>query len=398
MWVIMDTMSYNFEGMNNVLKMPKQKILAFFDEFIAYAQSLQKIIKDYNIVNNSNFNIFSSISDIYHRENFHSDIIKLILDPTTEKIGNSKNIELFVKLLKKIKPKLKIMVGKNISIEREKGRIDILLYDDKNNAIIIENKINFAEDQDDQLGRYYSTTIKKGLTVNAIVYLTLIPEKILDIEYSIKNKKLRDKIKDLIIPISVINKNKGINFSDDFIEKCLTNSENIVSRVYYSEYNELIKHLGGTAMTMDLDRDAIKDIYTDREKLTKFNLFGSLWDKRWDVIKGIIKEQLEENDFQIHPDDKNTMYCKIDDIVSLGYHLKDLSFGFVYTPGTKKFSKIHDRLKSIVENKKLKNIFNKSSADSNDGWAWKDIDIDKIGNFENIIINFNMLRELYKEE
>ena len=398
MWVIMDTMSYNFEGMNNVLKMPKQKIWAFFDEFIAYAQSLQKIIKDYNIVNNSNFNIFSSISDIYYRENFHSDIIKLILDPTTEKIGNSKNIELFVKLLKKIKPTLKIMIGKNISIEREKGRIDILLYDDKNNAIIIENKINFAEDQDDQLGRYYSTTIKKGLTVNAIVYLTLIPEKILDIEYSIKNKELRDKIKDLIIPISVINKSKGIKFSDDFIEKCLTNSENIVSRVYYSEYNELIKHLGGTAMTMDLDRDAIKDIYTDREKLTKFNLFGSLWDKRWDVIKGIIKEQLEENDFQIHPDDKNTMYCKIDDIVSLGYHLKDLSFGFVYTPGTKKFSKIHDRLKSIVENKKLKNIFNKSSADSNDGWAWKDIDIDKIGNFENIIINFNMLRELYKEE
>jgi len=38
---------------------------------------------------------------------------------------------LFIELLRKIKPKLSLEVGNNISTEREKGRIDILIYDEK---------------------------------------------------------------------------------------------------------------------------------------------------------------------------------------------------------------------------------------------------------------------------
>jgi uncharacterized protein YrzB (UPF0473 family) len=393
---IIDDMNYEFEQINDIINASKGKILELFEQFDTYIQSSQKLIKDYNIANNSNFNIFSSISDIYYRENFHSDIIKLILDPLTEKIGNEKNIQLFIKMLKKKNPALKILIGKNYIVEREKGRIDVLLYDENNNAILVENKINFAGDQDDQLGRYYLKITNSGLTVNAIVYLTLTPDKILDIAYSIKNEELRRKIKDLIIPISVINKNKEINFSDDFIGECIKYSENDISKVYYSEYQELITHLGGNAMTMDLDRDAIKDIYTNKEKLVKFNLFGNLWDKRWNVINEIIKEQLKENDFQPHPDDKNTLFCKLDENVSLAYHLKDWSLGFTYTPEAKKFSEVQNDLKNILDNKKLKDIFYKDPADSNEYWTWKTINIDKIGNFDNIITNFKILEELYK--
>jgi hypothetical protein len=177
MWKYNDIMNYDFEKINNILSIPKGKIRRLFYEFSTYIQSSKKLKKDYNIVNNTNFNIFSSISDIYYRENFHSDIIKLILDPLTEKIGNPENIKLFIKTLKKINPKLKISIGKNITVEREKGRIDVLLYDENNNAIIIENKINFAGDRYDQIGRYYLTAKNRGLIVNAIVYLTLTPEK-----------------------------------------------------------------------------------------------------------------------------------------------------------------------------------------------------------------------------
>jgi hypothetical protein len=391
-------MDYNFCQINSILDAPKNKIIEFLNEFDNFMHSSKELRKDYNIINNSNFNIFSSISDIYYRENLHSDILRLILDPLTEKIGNPKNIQLFIKLLKKIKPELKIEIGKNISIERETGRIDILIYDEKNNAIIIENKINFADDQDDQLGRYFLTVTKKGLLVKAIVYITLIPEKLLDIEYSIRNEELRSKIKDIIIPVSVINKKNEISFSGDFINKCILHSKNDISKVYYSEYNELITCLGGNCMTMDLDRDAIMEIYADKDKLSKFNMFGSLWDKREEVIKDIINDQLKENDFEIHPDDKkNTLYYKIDDDISLGYHLKDFSFGFVCTPGTKNLSKKQEDLKIILDNKKLKNIFTKEPAESYGSWAWKTIDIDKIGNFENIITNFKLLEKLYSE-
>jgi hypothetical protein len=215
-------------------------------------------------------------------------------------------------------------------------------------------------------------------------------------EYSVKDEKLREEIKKMIISISIINKNREINFSNDFIGECIKYLDNDVAKVYYSEYNELITHLGGNAMTMDLDRDAIKEIYADKEKLEKFNLFGNLWDKRSDVINNIIREKLEENDFQIHPEDKKVMYCKIDDDVSLGFH-QDFSFGFTYTPGEKKFSKKQTDLKNMLDNKKLKDIFQKKPAESNEWWAWRSINIDKIGNFENIVTNFKILKEMYEE-
>ena len=50
------------------------------------------------------------------------------------------------------------------------GRIDILLTDKKNNAIIIENKID-ASDQKNQLLRYYNYAIDKKLSYD-LIYLT----------------------------------------------------------------------------------------------------------------------------------------------------------------------------------------------------------------------------------
>jgi len=70
-----------------------------------------------------------------------------------------------------------INLTENIHIERETNKIDLFLYDDKMNGIIIENKINWADDQRDQLGRYYTKMKGKGYNINTIIYLTLTPEK-----------------------------------------------------------------------------------------------------------------------------------------------------------------------------------------------------------------------------
>jgi hypothetical protein len=392
-------MIYEISQIDDILNNPKKKIWDMFSECDTYLQDSQELIKDYNIVNDPRFNVFSSISDIYHRENYHSDIIKLILDPSTEKIGNENNIQLFIKFLEKVNSKLNIKIGENVTVERESGYIDILLYDENKNAIIIENKINFARDQDDQISRYYNyATTERGLNVNAIVYLTLTPEKVIDITHSIKNKKEREKIKKILVPVSAISNNKEINFSTDFIDECIKYSKNDISRVYYSEYKELIIHLGGNVMKKTgLYRDAITDVYTDKEKLKAFNLFGELWDNRYTIIRDIVKELLEKNDFQNHPDYNGAMYCKIDDDVSLGFYIKNLSVGFIYTPGTKKFTKMQEELKNILNNKKMKDIFYKIPVESDSEWVWKTIDIDKIGGFENIVDNFRILKELYHE-
>lgn len=382
----------------------------FSGGFSDYANRIRSIRKKYGIEANSDFNIFSSISEAYRYENMHSDIIKLILDPSTGKIGNSKNIELFCNLLDEINPGRKINLDKeNISIEREKGKIDILIYDNDKNAIIIENKINDAKDQPDQLGRYYEyATKKRGLKVNVIVYLTLTPEKELDIKYSIKDDSQRESIKGLIIHLPVLNKEGGKDFINGFLESCIDNSiycqEKDVARVYLSEYKELLQTLGGDFMTKDLDYDVLKEIWKDPQKIEVFNLFGSLWSRREGLLMDKIKELLDKEGFRVHDDDPWALYCKIDDVVSLGFHIREKCFGFVYTPNSKRLPAEQEyALKDLLSDKDLTDdIFLKKSDDSddddNDGfWVWKTVDMNKLSDCTCIVDNFRVLKELYKK-
>jgi hypothetical protein len=395
-------MNYDIDQINKIPNSPKEKNFWLFDEFGEYIQKIQDFEKDYGIANISGFNIFSSISDKYHRENFHSDIIKMILDPKTEKIGSPKNIQIFVEMLKKANPRLEINIGGNVIVEREAGRretgfIDILLYDDNNNAIIIENKINNARDQDDQIGRYYKYATKDlKRNVNAIVYLTPTPDKKPDWEYVIKNDKQREKIKELVIQIPAINKPNEISFSDDFIGKCEKHFENNIFKVYYSEYKELITHLGGEAVKKNCKMKMIKDIYKDREKLTSFNLVGSLWEERKKIIDEIIEEKLEGEGFLEDPGDPRIISLKLDGDVYLFYQPGELLFGF--TNETKKISKMKNDLKKILDDKILKDIFLKESDDSDESYVYKKIDIDKIDILDNIVFNVGKLKKLCEEK
>ena len=119
------------------------------------------------------FNMFS-VCGVNHYENKHSAIIAEFLNPDGKHGLKSKLLECFIETLGK-KFTLQNFNCGNAQVHTEhstkEGRIDILITDDQNKAIIIENKI-YATDQSEQLIRYnrYAQTYKKGYQ---ILYLTL---------------------------------------------------------------------------------------------------------------------------------------------------------------------------------------------------------------------------------
>ena len=113
-----------------------------------------------NFEENYPFNIFELISDIYYRENFHSDIIAQLL-------RNEIILKNFLDFIGVDKSKYE-----NCEVEREESKIDILIKTEKN-CIIVENKLNWAGDMPEQLFRYYNECKNnKKLEVDKIVYLS----------------------------------------------------------------------------------------------------------------------------------------------------------------------------------------------------------------------------------
>ena len=122
-------------------------------------------------------NLFHLISNQYYKENFHSDILKSLLCPKTNKVDGRKLMGLFIDCLKKKACDIdKDEFLKEYEVEREKNRIDILIKSKAyKTAILIENKINNAPDQDNQIPRYYKRlTDDKDIQKIYTVYLPLV--------------------------------------------------------------------------------------------------------------------------------------------------------------------------------------------------------------------------------
>ena len=131
-------------------------------------EDLIKPIRGYNSAKPYK-SIFLAISNHYYHENFHSDILAFYLSYDTPK-------RVFIDWLNKNidcnNKKISYQDYKNGEVLREKNRIDITLFnEDKNRAIIIENKSNNAKDQYKQLYRYYEELEKKGIIVEQICYI-----------------------------------------------------------------------------------------------------------------------------------------------------------------------------------------------------------------------------------
>ena len=119
------------------------------------------------------FNMFK-ICGVNHIEPTHSAIIAEFLNPNGTHGLKSKLLECFIEMLGD-KFNIKDFKPSRASVETEHytgdGRIDVLIEDNQNKAIIIENKIN-AGDQPEQLKRY-SRYAQKYINDCQILYLTL---------------------------------------------------------------------------------------------------------------------------------------------------------------------------------------------------------------------------------
>jgi len=193
------------------------------------------------------FNVFTLSSDLYYRENFHSDIIKAFLDPNGSHNEGARFLDLFIDLINLINPKQLIEKNdfKDAIVVREKVNIDILIVDSiSKKAIIIENKINNAVDQPRQLPRYYQL-LSNDYLVSAIVYLTIDNSKS-PAKHDWDRNDLRniDPILKVIPAIDAVK----INLFNNWVVPSIIESKSIDSMFILRQYGNLLKHLNSKTM------------------------------------------------------------------------------------------------------------------------------------------------------
>lgn len=130
-----------------------------------------------------NFNIFSVLGLSTSEVRLHSAFLGELLNPDGDHGLGSKFLEEFVDtIIKRVEPEFEIdtktckvfveyPIGEIPEDYAEGGRIDLLIRDNQNHAIVIENKIN-AGDQKKQLLRYQNYAKKNSLKY-VLLYLTL---------------------------------------------------------------------------------------------------------------------------------------------------------------------------------------------------------------------------------
>lgn len=114
--------------------------------------SKEKIKKEESLRRGERFNIFE-ICGINHYEVMHSTIISSFLNPKASHGQKDKYLLLFLDSIKDTTSIDTSSVCVYTEYVTNNGRIDILIEDKNNNGIIIENKINH-HDEDEQLIRY----------------------------------------------------------------------------------------------------------------------------------------------------------------------------------------------------------------------------------------------------
>ena len=213
---------------------------------------------------NAGFNVFNLISDMYHRENLHSDIIAAFLDTNGSHNEGDRFLKVFLDLLKRIKTQTNQSLDINdkdfmdTEVERESIRIDILVKDAKTKkAIIIENKINNASDTLRQLPTYVE---KIGWeNVVAIVYLPLNLTKKPDKKEWTREEEEFIESKLIILPVYNGSNN---DFYKGWLQKCIDESSKEDSKAILKQYSKLIFNLGG----LQMNDDSLKDLYDEIQK------------------------------------------------------------------------------------------------------------------------------------
>jgi PD-(D/E)XK nuclease superfamily len=210
-----------------------------------YAENLKK--RDVDL----GFNLFAIVSDLYFRENFHSDILAVCLNPSSKHGQRDAYLQLFLKYLnEEIGVKLDYGHYENAEVVTEEERVDVLIRDDTSmHAIIIENKMNNAVDQPGQLPGYLKKINGRGYTTDAIIYLRLNGNQGPDTStWTADDKKMVNPLLKVICAYDETSK----DLHTGWILKCAAVPGNLEAAHIFRQYGDIIKHLGGNIMNKPL--------------------------------------------------------------------------------------------------------------------------------------------------
>lgn len=267
-------------------------------------------------------NIFTAIAEKYRYENLHSDLLKVILGNEKNNINNknifNKFLDDIIKISQTDKSKYfphydeikfhrEYPKGKeDANYITEYGLIDLLIYTDEA-CIIIENKINGAPDQPNQLGKYYARMKKEGKKVIKTVYLTIDskhsePSNFNDYDQDFKVSKTDLKFKHL--PCVTAEETVDKSFTK-FLEEIISEKESIgldkTQEVFIEQYKLLLEYIGGQVLMEQYKKEFIKKIMEKRDYIQTAKYFADnfkrIWDNQGSELEKQLVEKINENGY-----------------------------------------------------------------------------------------------------
>lgn len=207
------------------------------------------------------FNLFHVISDLYFRENFHSDMIAFLLDPNANHGYKHLMLNGFIAMLNSIGCNVDAAKYCDAVVGREEGKIDILIKSESSKrAIIIENKINNASDMPRQLPRYYDYVEEMQYVIDAIVYLPLDYNKQPDMDDWTKEDK--DHVIPLLKIVPAYDNMHRVNIAENWLLKSLSQIDNLDVVSSIRQYSNLIITLNRNNM----DTIALEKFYQELQQ------------------------------------------------------------------------------------------------------------------------------------
>lgn len=280
-------------------------------------------------------NPFKVASDTFYRENFHSDVIRELLDPHGSHKEGSLFLYLFIDAINN-QDKTTIICKsdyQDVEVIREMNRIDVLIKSERSkHCIILENKINNAGDMVRQIPRYYDVMIGKGFVVDRIIYLPL------DVNKTPDKSDWSDTDKQHVDPLITIMPAFYINHFDmvhSWLIPCLVASTRFNSNAFIKQYIELIEFLNQNNMD-NMILGKFYDQIMDADKRTSAESVVAMMGEMPAYMYSRLYDYFKDNyapfsDISVYSkndlvfeyfENKNEVYTKLDVWSDLkGYHL-----------------------------------------------------------------------------
>lgn len=266
------------------------------DKFISFLKQVSIISEKYEEIaklTGENFNVFRILKLTAAEVRTHSAFIAELLNPKGCHDMGEIFLKLFVEQLKlkeidysSAKVEIEKYVGVVSKEYDEGGRIDIIVTDKDNIAIIIENKI-YAEDQKNQILRYHKYGDDKHKDKFVILYLTL---------YGSTSKEILESETDI--------EYRCISYKTDIIkwlEKCKEKAVNHPTlRETITQYINLSKYLTNQLTNSAMENEIKAHLRNNTELIkpldTAYKAYLSM-SKEWadELLKELNKEKCTED-------------------------------------------------------------------------------------------------------